>query len=392
MKRNKISAGIVAFMLVSMSALPINSLPFANAYEISDNYVTGKTDNGFSYIIDEDNKDTVTLINYSGKESSPEIPEEICGISKIIIGRDTFSNKKSIQNIIIPDNVIEIEAHTFYCCKELETIIISDSVKSIGASAFAGCFNLKNVKLPSNLKKIESTTFHECTSLESIDIPDSVSVIGNGSFSLCEQLSEINFSKNITAIESGAFNRCTSLKEVELPSGITVLEPFTFAYCQNLKSLSIPYGVETIKSGAFQGASGITSLIIPESVKFVGKYAFSLYPESSETTIYSRDIEIEEDAFLWDTSYKSTFVIKSYSGSEAEKYAEENQYTFEAIPEEIKGDINSDGTISSSDYILLSMYLTNNNSSEINYQNSDINSDNKINVFDLIRLKSLILS
>ena len=62
------------------------------------------------------------------------------------------------------------------------------SVTEIGAYAFSYCSSIRNVKLSENLQSLENSVFADCRDLESITIPDSVKSVGELAFSGNESL------------------------------------------------------------------------------------------------------------------------------------------------------------------------------------------------------------
>lgn len=66
------------------------------------------------------------------------------------IGEDAFYNS-GITVAVIPDTVKEIKFGAFRYSKNLERVLISDSVQSISKFAFYGCNNLKKIVIPKGL-------------------------------------------------------------------------------------------------------------------------------------------------------------------------------------------------------------------------------------------------
>ena len=113
---------------------------------------------------------------------------------------------KDIKTIIVPDSIKSIGYDAFYDCTNLTSINIPDSVKSIGCDAFFGCGNLKSIIIPNSVKKIESCAFYDCKSLTSIIISNSVKSIKHGAFSRCKNLKTLAFKgKTINQVKSMNF-------------------------------------------------------------------------------------------------------------------------------------------------------------------------------------------
>lgn len=88
--------------------------------------------------------------------------------------------------------VIGIEKNAFNGCKQLESVIIPQSIRMIGVAAFKNCSSLRNVKLPDNLEVIRHEAFANCTNLTSVNIPLSVHTICDNAFQGCTKLTVVN--------------------------------------------------------------------------------------------------------------------------------------------------------------------------------------------------------
>ena len=98
----------------------------------------------------------------------------------------------------------------------IESVVIPEGVEAIGEEAFSGCKSLKAVYLPKSLKEIEMDAFWGCENLTTISIPkgDSIEVIHKYAFSRCKSLETINLTNKNLEIFSGAFDNCKSLKNI----------------------------------------------------------------------------------------------------------------------------------------------------------------------------------
>ena len=105
------------------------------------------------------NDDTAEIMCYLGKDKELYIPSEVDGHKVTSIGNEAFYSNTRIENVIIPDTVINLEKY-----------------------AFSDCWNLKNISIPDSVISIGGWAFDGCTCLESIIIPDSVTNIGEYSF------------------------------------------------------------------------------------------------------------------------------------------------------------------------------------------------------------------
>ena len=104
---------------------------------------------------------------------------------------------------------------------DIESIVISDSVKSIGEKAFWTCSELTSVTIPSSVETIGESAFQSCYSLQSIEIPGSVEEISKNTFVYCRELKKVVIHEGVKTISETAFNRCYNLAELQLANSIT---------------------------------------------------------------------------------------------------------------------------------------------------------------------------
>ncbi len=126
----------------------------------------------------------------------------------------TGLENKSLEKIIIPDNVTSIGRFAFSKCKKITSVTISDSVDTIDRFAFECCKKMTNIEIPDSVKYIENHAFYNCTALESVIIPNSVNAIEDGTFDCCRNLTKIVIPGNVTTIGDYAFYLCDKLTKV----------------------------------------------------------------------------------------------------------------------------------------------------------------------------------
>ncbi|MBQ8565985.1 MAG: leucine-rich repeat protein [Clostridia bacterium] len=206
------------------------------------------------------------------------IPSEYNGLPITRIEKNAFKEETSLLSVIIPSRVtyIGISAfegcsgitsvnlsegltyignHAFNGCKSLEEIKMPDSILNAGIGAFMNCTSLKKVEISKGIKAINTHTFAQCTALSTVIIPDSVTRIGKGAFYNCDSLKSIPIGNNVSVINSYAFERCDGFTEITIPDSVTRLGENAFAYCKNLTNLVIGKGVTYIERTAFEGCS-----------------------------------------------------------------------------------------------------------------------------------------
>jgi hypothetical protein len=227
------------------------------------------------------------------------------------------------NNIVIPETV-EYEGITYrvtsikegaFARKNLVSITIPKSVKSIGLGAFTECWSLESVhitdieawcKIPfdyyyydheeyvekyvSNPLYYASHLFVNGEEIKDLVIPISVTSIGKYTFqrfmfssvTVCiTDFSAYFNNKLLEQIRSyiGAPIRLADkegneIKEFIIPDDMSTIDNRAFSGCSGLTSITIPASVMTIGEGAFSGCSGLASIIIPNNVTSIGSGAF----------------------------------------------------------------------------------------------------------------------
>ena len=236
-------------------------------------------------------------------------------------------------NIVIPEiynglPVQEINSYAFYCCDNIVSITIPNSITAIGECAFAYCYSLEKIYIPSSVDRIDHYLFYECGALRDIVIPKSITSIGFMSFNFCSEFRSVYYCgdkedwNNVSVSysdgwdndefmaatlyyysesapteegnfwyydENGEIAIWGELKHSEglkfYPAEGIIEDEFVQFYvvegigtCTDSK-IVIPniyedWIVMSIFESAFESCENITSVIIPENVTFIGSRAF----------------------------------------------------------------------------------------------------------------------
>lgn len=190
------------------------------------------------------------------------------------IGHQAFLRCSQLKSIEIPMGVTSIKSGAFLECENLEAITIPNTVTEIGNAAFLGCSALKSLDFPDGLKIIERQTCNECKSLENVKLPNSISKIGSFAFADCA-FYELFIPESVTIIENEAFNRCKNLISIILPDNLTAISYGTFLNCDILDSVTIPKNITTIGENAFRNCKSLSFIELPNGLESIEKYAFS---------------------------------------------------------------------------------------------------------------------
>ncbi len=264
-----------------------------------------------------------------------------------VIVQDKFlqTYRGSDTELVIPDGV-EFICDRAFTNKSIQSVILSDSVKSIGSSAFAST-DLEMIEL-NQVESIGESAFNGCSNLVSLTIPDTVTSIGGMLTSDCSSLTNLQLSNSIASIPRNAFYNCNALTEISIPDSVTEIGRYAFSGCDSLEKIQIPESVISIEDHA---------------MGYIGSKVSELL------TIYG------------------------YSESAAETYAVENNISFVAISSEtVAGDVNNDGAFTIVDVVMLQKWLlAAPDVSLSNWKAGDLCVDDVLNVFDLCLMKRKLI-
>ncbi len=120
------------------------------------------------------------------------------------------------ERVVVPSHmndipVYRIGADSFNRKRTMQELVISEGIVNIGVAAFYICTKLTRVTFPSTLKVIERSAFNYCTALEEAYLPDSVISINRRAFYDCHALKKIVIGPNTNFIGSEAFTNCKDL-------------------------------------------------------------------------------------------------------------------------------------------------------------------------------------
>lgn len=146
----------------------------------------------------------------------------------------------------------------------------------------------------------------------------------------------------------------------------------------SINDITIPENVNKIESGAFSGCESLKKITILNSECVI---------EDTPTTIcniYDYDENFNETAVFNGTIY-------GYDNSTAQKYAEKYGYNFVSIGKAyIIGDCNDDGTMNIADVVTLQQFLLG-NGGLAEWRNADLCKDERIDVFDMVLMRRLLI-
>lgn len=336
------------------------------------------------------------------------------------IGNQAFYRCPSFTSITLPDSITRIGNMAFYE-SNLTDITIPDTVTSFGNLMFNdtpwlearqrenpliiinnilldGTACTGDVVIPDGVKAVEAHAFYQCEGITSVEIPEGVTYIGLDAFYKCSNLESVTVPDSVEYIGGAAFFNC-NFKSFNIPKNLTSIEGSVFYNCWSLESITIPDNITTIKGNAFLGCESLESVVIPESVTSISSGAFDHCTNLESVTVLNPYCEISN--FL--STFQVGIIIRGYEGSTAQEWARfyiEDKwfdFTFESLGEMpeayriIEGDANGDGAFTIADTVALQKWLLG-TGSLANWRSVDLCKDNRIDVFDMVEMRKLVIS
>lgn len=152
------------------------------------------------------------------------------------IGCRTFANS-DLKNITFDTagiNAITLDSECLSGTK-IEKLYIPSNVIEILNDAFAGMPNLTTLEIDANVRALPHQMALGCKNLNKIILSDSISIIGNSCFENTGFTSLTTELKHIQKIGKSAFSNCKNLEFVFIDTACNDIGDGAFSYCSNLK-------------------------------------------------------------------------------------------------------------------------------------------------------------
>ena len=172
-----------------------------------------------------------SMAGYNG--STYVVPDEIDGVKVTVFLEDAVINCNNIETLIITDSVRCIDFDLYYEFSSLKTIFIGAGAQRIMKGIFFNCPNLEQVTVdiqnPYYYSENNCILTKDSNCLISISngmqsIPDSAIIIGGDSF-LRSNYKYIEIPKSILKIEELSFQQSKDLTAVFIPNSVTEIGP-----------------------------------------------------------------------------------------------------------------------------------------------------------------------
>lgn len=346
----------------------------------------------------------VTITDYKLMTAELTIPSTIEGCPVTKIGDEAFSGCYWLENITIPQSVVDIGYGAFMGCQRLSSLSVPENTVSIGGNAFALCTRLESISIPETVVSIGSGAFHDCRSLTGIwvdednahyasdswgvlfnkeqteliqapgaisgsyVIPNGVKVICDWAFGYCFGVESVEIPDSVISIEYNAFYYCLSLKDIEIPASVIFIDS-AFGACNSLSGIwvdednayysSDSYGVlfdkeETVLERAPGALSG--SYTVPRSVTYIQVSAFGRCYNLTDIT-FTGDMPIFGDYCFNEVTATVYYPANNPTWPENITQNYMGNITWVAYEMEIEsGDVDGDGVVNNEDVAYLLWY------------------------------------
>ena len=195
-----------------------------------------------------------------------------------------YFNNRKLTRLVIPGELNKLNSYAFCGCKDIETIIIEEGIKSIGKSVFRGCHNIEKIILPESITHIENGAFFNST-IKEITVNNNYTV--NNIYSYYPYNATIVIGANIDGIDASCFKAGEILVDED---NNTYAEIDGVLFSKD-KTKLIYYPVYAGNGNDYQ---------TPSTTKIIGSYAFSHKISSgyfNTLKISKTVVKIEENAF-----------------------------------------------------------------------------------------------
>lgn len=146
------------------------------------------------------------------------------------IGNQAFAYCRDLTSINLPSSLEEIEYYAFYNCRSLESINLPNNIKKLGLSIF-NVTGITSIVVPPYAEL--DRTFYECKNIESVILSEGLETIGHGAFFSCDNLKSVKLPNSLKKIDGQAFAFCDNLKTISILGNTTKIASDAFEGCPN---------------------------------------------------------------------------------------------------------------------------------------------------------------
>lgn len=236
--------------------------------------------------------------------SNKELEKLVIGDSVTTVPKQLFRSSKSLQQIWFGKNVKEVFSNAFADCQSLERVECSsiDSWSKIsfdyaesnplsnGAGLYVDGQLVTEATLSAEAKAIGSYAFAQYAPLKTLEIPESVETVGEYAFIECINLESVNVRSGKKVYGDGAFLKCNAIKDINCYN----LEDWATSEFETMYSNPITTGTKFYLDGEL-----LTKIELPDGIEEIGKNCFSEYDCLTKVTLPESIVKVSNDAFKY---------------------------------------------------------------------------------------------
>lgn len=245
---------------------------------------------------------TCKIIGTNAFANNQTLEEVILEEGVEIIGNSAFKNCINLHTVEMANTVKEIRNSAFYGNSNLKDINLSNNLNEIGNYAFLNCA-FQEIVIPNNIVQINPYIFDLCKNLHTVKISKNVSDISPTAFTRCPNLENIEieqtnknfiFEKGILINQTEGemviiFKSAISGNIFEVPEGIKKLYPKQLNNYPQISQINIPSSVINIDANFIE--TNITSVNINDQNEKYETYQNAIYEKNEETQIREKLIK-----------------------------------------------------------------------------------------------------
>ncbi len=223
---------------------------------------------------------------------------------------ETNPNGNDRVETIKMSTVSSLPNYAFDSCERLNTVDLG-AVQNFGIAPFRGCTHIENVSATGNDSIIvENDIIYRVYEEGKYELIECLPTRGNDG--TMQEVSVANDPKlaNVTSIKEEAFTGCEYILSVNLTG------------CDFIRE---------IPANCFEGCTSLRRATMPASINEIGPGAFKDL-DPIEVTIPAREVHIDKTAFKHGPDKNGnilpTVILRSYSDTAVERYADTNKITF----------------------------------------------------------------
>ena len=272
---------------------------------------------------------------------------------------EAFKENKQVASLTLPSSLRSIGTQAFRGCK-ITSITLPAGMTELGTEAFLYCGSLKTVIFAGNgITELPARIFQNCGGINTIDLPDNLQTIGEGAFNGCSHLTEIDLPASVTAIADYAFTGCTALSSFTINSTTlptaseatfdeTHYENTTLSVPAGVNPTSKPWSLFAIKEGS------LTETCATPTISYEnGMVTFAC---ATPGVTFVSDVKIDDSGERTSNSVKltRTYIVSVYARKDGYK---RSQTATKTILWRENGDANGDGEVDIADAVHVVNYI-----------------------------------